>query len=120
MTGISPDTSGIFNNNQHWRRSAILRDAITIPEHFRNNGYKIIGGGKLFHCLSWIQTAYGVDQNDFEIWDEYFPSKRRSLPESVWPQQARINNDGTVVWRRVADGDKGGRKPSYFFDLSGI
>jgi len=70
----------LYNNNQHWREAPVLKNAVTITEHFRAHGYRTMGGGKLFHCLSWIRINYGVDQNDFAIWDEYFPSKNRSMP----------------------------------------
>ena len=115
MTGIMPSTSGVYSNNSLWRQSPVLRDAKTIPEYFREIGYAVKGGGKIFHALSWIQTAYGVDQNDSTIWDEYFPSKSRSLPGSVWPETYSIDSLGTVRWENVA-GNGTSMRPSYFFD----
>lgn len=116
MTGISPATSGIHYNRQHWRKSPVLKNAVTIPELFRANGYKTTGGGKIFHALSWIQVSYGADGNDFSIWDEYFPSKARSLPGSAWPEGTRIDEMGTVTWTPLVKGVKAARRPPYFFD----
>jgi len=31
MTGIRPDVSGVYNNNQNWHESPVLQDAETIP-----------------------------------------------------------------------------------------
>lgn len=115
MTGVRPSTSGIYSNNHQWRESPVLKNAITIPEFFRGQGYTVKGGGKIFHALSWIRTAYGVDQNDSTIWDEYYPSLSRSMPPSIWPESYQVNDVGTVTWENVA-GAGTYRRPSTFFD----
>jgi len=97
MTGIRPSTSGIYANLHDWRESPSLANARTIPEYFRDKGYTVKGGGKIFHACSWRQTSYGVDQNDPGIWDEYYPSKNRQLPASLWPVPHRIDSAGTEV-----------------------
>ena len=116
MTGVRPSTSGVYANVQLWRQSPVLENALTIPEFFRKQGYTVKGGGKIFHALSWIQTAYGVDQNDSTIWDEYYPSKSRSLPPSIWPESYEINDVGTVTWDRIAGANTENRPPPYYFD----
>ena len=115
MTGVRPSTSGVYANVQLWRQSPVLKNALTIPEFFRNQGYTVKGGGKIFHALSWIQTAYGVDQNDSTIWDEYYPSKSRSMPPSLWPESYEINDVGTVTWENIAGANTENR-PSYYLD----
>jgi arylsulfatase A-like enzyme len=47
MTGLRPSTTGVYHNNQPWR--PVLRDAVTLPQHFIKNGYIAQGGGKIFH-----------------------------------------------------------------------
>lgn len=115
LTGIRPSTSGVYFNRQHWRRSPMLAEAVTIPEFFRQHGYRAVGGGKIFHCLSWIRISYGGNQNDPNIWDAYFPSAERPMPDSIWPERASIDENETVTWPPVAGGGSGGRPP-YFFD----
>ncbi len=115
MTGVRPSTSGLYSNNQLWRESPVLKTAVTIPEFFRSQGYTVKGGGKIFHALSWIRTAYGIDQNDSTIWDEYFPSKSRSIPPTVWPESYQIDDIGTVTWEAVA-GNGTSDRPPYYFD----
>ncbi len=117
FTGIRPSTSGIYYNRHHWRQSPVLKNATTIPEYFQSLNYHTAGGGKLFHCLSWIKTSYGTNENDPEIWDEYFPSKKDPLPEFVWPESAVKKNNGTVIWNPVV-GDQTHNRPPYFFDWS--
>jgi arylsulfatase A-like enzyme len=51
-TGIYPHKSGILGydqSNYTWRDSPVLRDAITLFEHFSANGYDIFTTGKVFH-----------------------------------------------------------------------
>ncbi len=62
MTGRRPTTSGVYDNDQPWRIA--MPNAVTLPEHFRNNGYRAMGAGKLFH--------HGQGYNDPRCWDEYF------------------------------------------------
>jgi arylsulfatase A-like enzyme len=47
LTGISPPSSGVYGNASDWRRA--LPDAITLPQHFRANGWRVEGAGKIFH-----------------------------------------------------------------------
>lgn len=46
MTGVSPATSGVYQDNQDWRECSRFKNHITLPQHFRNHGYKVIGGLK--------------------------------------------------------------------------
>ena len=114
FTGIRPSTSGIYFNRQHWRKSPILENAVSIPEHFRSNGYRAIGGGKLFHCLSWIKKTYGRDGNDPDIWDTYFPSKTNPMPDFIWPEGTEWDEFETVTWPPRAGANTAGRPPYYF------
>ena len=81
MTGIRPNTSGVYYNDQPWRKSPILKNAITIPQHFRKNGYKVIGSGKIFHG----------QYPDPISWDEYWPSKIMQKPKDPMPQGRPLN-----------------------------
>lgn len=47
LTGLQPDTTGIFDNGQDWRE--VVADGETIPEYFSQHGYESVGSGKLFH-----------------------------------------------------------------------
>jgi arylsulfatase A-like enzyme len=71
MTGRRPSTSGVYENDQIWRRA--MPDVVTLPQHFRANGYRSLGGGKLFH--------HGRGFNDPRSWDDYF----------FWNPQGRAN-----------------------------
>lgn len=72
MTGRRPSTTGIYGNDEKpWRET--LPDVVTLPQHFRANGYKALGGGKVFH--------HGKGFNDPKSWDDYY----------FWNPKARDN-----------------------------
>jgi len=47
LTGMRPTTSGIYNNHQDFNQ--VIPEIVTLPEHFRNNGYHAVGAGKIHH-----------------------------------------------------------------------
>jgi iduronate 2-sulfatase len=47
-SGLYPHTSGHYGFD-HWKNNAILREMVMMQAHFRNNGYTVLGTGKLFH-----------------------------------------------------------------------
>lgn len=47
LTGIRPETSGVFHNYIKFRD--VNPDVVTLPQHFRNNGYETVYCGKIFH-----------------------------------------------------------------------
>ncbi len=47
MTGLRPDSTGVFDLATHFR--AKVPDVVTLPQHFKNNGYHTQAVGKNFH-----------------------------------------------------------------------
>ncbi|MFM9090655.1 MAG: sulfatase [Verrucomicrobiota bacterium] len=47
LTGLRPDTLGLWNNGTHFRE--LRPDVTTLPQHFRNHGYVTRNVGKVFH-----------------------------------------------------------------------
>lgn len=47
LTGIRPETSGVFHNYIKFRE--VNPEVITLPQHFKNNGYQTVYTGKIFH-----------------------------------------------------------------------
>ncbi|MHC4308557.1 MAG: sulfatase-like hydrolase/transferase [Planctomycetota bacterium] len=71
MTGILPSTSGVYLNPHPWRKSLALGKAVTLPQHFMANGYRVVGGGKIYHGSF----------PDPSSWQEYFPSQKKNKPD---------------------------------------
>lgn len=66
LSGCRPDTTQIFDN-QHFLRRPTLPDVITLPQHFKNEGYYTVSLGKIFHHsekepgddpISWSEPAW--------------------------------------------------------------
>jgi iduronate 2-sulfatase len=47
LTGRRPDATRVWDLETHFRKA--LPDAVTLPQHFKNNGYFSQGIGKIFH-----------------------------------------------------------------------
>jgi|AGTN01.1.fsa_nt_gi Arylsulfatase A and related enzymes len=60
MSGYRPSTSGIYGNMTDWRK--VIDSSKMITAMFRNNGYVVLGTGKIYHD----------DQNRTEEFDKYY------------------------------------------------
>ena len=78
MTGLRPSTTGLYDNGHWWLPN--LPDVVTIPQHFRNHGYHVVGAGKIFH-----HTAGNNPPNQ---WDDFFRLTFRNDP---WFRGVRLN-----------------------------
>ena len=78
LTGMHTYHSGLYSNYQVWRE--VLPDAITLPKYFTSKGYWSAGAGKIFHG------------SDPESWDDYYPSKKKSMPDYFRPKRRETVN----------------------------
>ena len=69
LTGLMPSTTGIYGNAQWFR--PVLPNVVTIPQHFKANGYHVVGGGKIFQSGN---TKDGFNPPD--QWHDFFPLVR--------------------------------------------
>ena len=47
LSGLRPGTTGVYDNRTDWRH--VIPDAVTLPLHFRRQGYYVAGAGKIYH-----------------------------------------------------------------------
>src|SRR5687768_4583048 len=86
LTGRHPTTTGVLDNTIYFRDAH--PDWVTIPEHFKANGYVSLRTGKIFHG--------GID--DTQSWTE--GGEARKKPEEVKkvdPKERAKNSDRVVV-----------------------
>lgn len=64
LTGLYPHTTGYFGYNfhkYHWRYNPTLARSVTFLDYFRENDYKVMGTGKIFHN----------NQEEWSSWDVF-------------------------------------------------
>ena len=72
LTGLRPSTTGVYFNSNPWRPQ--VPDVITLPRHFKNNGYFVAGFGKVYH-------GRYADADDWHIWGKAPDDTRKSTGE---------------------------------------
>ena len=96
LTGLRPQSLGIYELSTNFRKAA--PDAVTLPQHFKANGYHAEALGKIFH------VGHG-NVNDVASWSvpHFTPKtisyalKENDLPEST-REQALFENK-TESWK---------------------
>ena len=86
LTGLRPSTTGVYGNSQPWRPA--LPDVVTLPQHFRNNGYEAVGGGKIFHGRF----------EEPESWDEWW-----GVPSNVRPPKIPMSTLDYTLMKKNFD-----------------
>lgn len=79
LTGVPPSISGLYRNPVEMRTNTYLTSAVTLPEHFKHNGYLTFGSGKFFH------------DPDPQSWHEYWPDFHRYRPGDPRPAIRPLN-----------------------------
>ena len=62
LTGRRPGSTGIYDNSAKWHEA--LPNLTTIPQHFKASGYRVVGGGKVYHHMPGFNRP--------EDWHNYF------------------------------------------------
>ncbi|XP_046381444.2 iduronate 2-sulfatase-like [Haliotis rufescens] len=71
LTGRRPDTTHVYDLQVYWR--VVGGNFTTIPQYFKENGYRTIGSGKIFH------PGHASNNNDPISWtDPYFESGKEA------------------------------------------
>ena len=100
MSGLRPSTTGVYNNRQPLRFSETGKNCVTLPQHFRQNGYFTTGSGKVYHGKF----------PDPMSWDSYLPSLFNQSHSGAGPDHHPVNGMkgmGNLDWgpMDVADED---------------
>ena len=106
MTSRLPSTTGLYFLNPGIAKAPALKGALTIPERFAKEGYRVMGAGKLFHG--------GENRRYFAKAGEYGgnfggfgprPAKKISYPQGhpLWDWGAFPDDDEKMPDRKIAD-----------------
>ena len=90
FTGISPNHSGLYSNNQSMR--AVMPTEEIIPKTFMRHGYHASGSGKMLH--------YFIDAAS---WNQYFPNKETEnpFPRTLYPNPRPLSLPRGGPWQYV-------------------
>lgn len=101
MTGLRPTTTGVYALQPWFRTIPEFENHVTLPQHFREHGYRTYYTGKIYH------GGYGRQKNDSEF-DEIGPgaSGKPFPPKKLvnTPQPHKLVDWGTFPHK---DEDKG-------------
>jgi choline-sulfatase len=70
FTGARPDSVGVYNNKTQFRQTR--PDIVSLPQHFKSNGYHTGGFGKVLHDthrdpVSWSEPYYFVEDHNYAL-----------------------------------------------------
>ena len=90
FTGISPNKSGLYSNNQSMRE--VMPDREIIPKTLSRHGYSTNGSGKMLH--------YFIDAAS---WDAYFPKaeSENPFPRTLYPDPRPLSLPRGGSWQYV-------------------
>jgi len=94
LTGLRPASTGVFHNKTHFREKN--PDVITLPQHFKNNGYHTMTIGKIFHG--------GLD--DDPSWSEKLRPTTLGQPYPVKPVNGYQLPENRKGLEKAAEGSK--------------
>ena len=92
ITGIRPSTSGVYGNASDWRKA--LPDRLTIFQRFREEGYSVVGSGKIFHHH--LDGAF----HDVDSFEAFEPMGKQFYPDGKLNQSPEYGSRNTDwgVW----------------------
>ena len=84
LSGIHPSSSGWYYGVSNYRKNydEVMKDHQMLPEYFKNNGYKTMAVGKIFH-----QGVSDYKQKTDDFWDE-------TAPDYKVPKDLKDRGDG--------------------------
>ncbi len=90
LTGLRPDGTKVYDLVKHFRST--VPDVVTLPQHFKNNGYHAVSIGKIFHNnldddLSWSEKP-NTPKGRGKGWRGYL------LPDNIRIAENQVDSKG--------------------------
>lgn len=114
LTGLQPSTSGLYKNDDpitDFRSLPVWQDRLTLPEYFRQQGYCVLGTGKLFHKadpLSWDEAFLEHPEGVVAGIDRWLPPDQprmhgiNALPHTFDWGALDVPEEELLDWRRTS------------------
>lgn len=96
LSGRLPDTTRVWNFRNHFRER-FGSNWTTLPGYFKQHGYLVIGGGKIFHPTV-DHTNVGLPCDDYPAsWSDEYPYYTNEPPSDQF-ECANSPEDGNGTW----------------------
>lgn len=101
LTGLRPDATKIYDLKTHFRST--VPDVITLPQHFKNQGYYTQSFGKIFHnglddAPSWSEKSVFPKEPNYALLEN---ANKKPAYECA-DVQDNIYNDGVIADKVIA------------------
>ena len=100
LTGTRPDTTQVWDLVTHFRDA--LPNVVTLPEHFKNNGYFVQGMGKIFHPSVEDPQSWSVPWQTAKA-PNYANVKTDEIQDDDAPKKANAKGGPSFEAGNVAD-----------------
>ncbi len=92
LTGRSPGSTGIYANDVVWHEA--FPEITSLPGHFKANGYRVVGGGKVNHHTPGFNRR--SDWHDYfdQVFDSHYQdqlARGLNVTEFQWPNGFPLN-----------------------------
>lgn len=97
LTGKAPHRTGIYANDVVWHTA--LPGATTIPQHFKANGYHVVGGGKVHHHTPGHNRRSDWHEYFDQVFDSHYQTqlaRGENMKNWTWPEGFPLNQLPTV------------------------
>jgi arylsulfatase A-like enzyme len=84
LSGTRPDTTRIYDLNTPLRKA--MPDVLTLPEHFKNNGYETVSIGKIYHH----------PKDDSQGWSTE-PHREGTFPQGPWKGRGYVTDEAIAA-----------------------
>ena len=102
LSGVRPDTSRIYDLNTPLRKA--MPDVLSLPQHFKNNGYESISIGKIYHHPKDDRQGWTVE-----------PYRAGTFPEGAWKGRGYLTKEAFAQMEKYnkANPKMQGRGPAF-------
>lgn len=102
LSGTRPDTTKIYDLNTPLRKA--MPNVLTLPEHFKNNGYETLSIGKIYHHPSDDRQGWSAE-----------PYRAGTFPKGAWKGRGYLTEEAIAQMKEYnkANPNMKGRGPAF-------
>jgi len=103
LSGIRPSSSGVYENRTDWR--VVMPDVLTLPQHFKENGYSVYASGKIYHGAYPRASDWDDADNENRRGEGKAQPKAKAKAKKKDPNDDAAGGVGGIRFRPLDAGD---------------